>query len=166
MAVKWCGPQPGQRALDVCCGSGDLALLAAAVGPSGAVAQLDFAADMLQDAARREAAVAADNPWQRLAKVTWVPGDALELPFGDSVFDAATMGYGLRIVADIPKALSELRRVLVPGGTVSVLDFNNSSQPLVDTLQVGVYDHKGLMCRYGMGSSRPTGSPSAVQQLQ
>ena len=49
MAVKWCGAQPGQRALDVCCGSGDLALLlAAAVGPSGAVTGLDFAADMLQ----------------------------------------------------------------------------------------------------------------------
>lgn len=49
MAVKWCGAAPGQRALDVCCGSGDLAmLLAAAVGPSGSVTGLDFAADMLQ----------------------------------------------------------------------------------------------------------------------
>lgn len=49
MAVKWCGAQPGQRALDVCCGSGDLALLlSSAVGPSGAVTGLDFAAEMLQ----------------------------------------------------------------------------------------------------------------------
>lgn len=69
--------------------------------------------------------------------MTWVQGDALDLPFEDSLFDAATMGYGLRNVADISKALSELRRVLVRGGKVSVLDFNNSSQPLVDTLQVG-----------------------------
>lgn len=136
MAVKWAGAAPGQRALDVCCGSGDLALLlAAAVGQGGSVTGLDFAADMLQDASSREAAATADAPWQRSAKVTWVQGDALELPFDDASFDAATMGYGLRNVADIPKALAELRRVLVPGGKAAVLDFNNSSQPLVDSLQ-------------------------------
>lgn len=65
MAVKWCGVQPGQRALDVCCGSGDLALLlAAAVGPSGAVTGLDFAADMLQVGGWGENVVSS---WQSVA---------------------------------------------------------------------------------------------------
>jgi demethylmenaquinone methyltransferase/2-methoxy-6-polyprenyl-1,4-benzoquinol methylase len=91
---------------------------------------------LLQDASSREAAAAAEAPWQRAAKVSWVQGDALELPFEAASFDAATMGYGLRNVADIPCALSELHRVLVPGAKCAVLDFNNSSQPLVDSLQV------------------------------
>lgn len=89
-----------------------------------------------QDAEQREAAAASQQPGLRRAAITWVQGDALELPFSDASFDAATMGYGLRNVADIPQALRELRRVLVPGGKVAVLDFNNSSQPLVDALQV------------------------------
>lgn len=91
---------------------------------------------VLQDAQHREAAAAAESPWQRVASVSWVQGDALELPFSDASFDAVTMGYGLRNVADIPRALGELRRVLVPGGRAAVLDFNNSSQPLIDGLQV------------------------------
>jgi SAM-dependent methyltransferase len=66
----------------------------------------------------------------------WVQGDALQLPFEAAEFDAATMGYGLRNVADIRKALSELHRVLKPGGSAAVLDFNNSSDPLVDNAQV------------------------------
>lgn len=66
----------------------------------------------------------------------WIQGDALNLPFDNGEFDAATMGYGLRNVADIPKALSELCRVLSKGGKVAILDFNNSSQPLVDGVQV------------------------------
>jgi demethylmenaquinone methyltransferase/2-methoxy-6-polyprenyl-1,4-benzoquinol methylase len=65
-----------------------------------------------------------------------VQGDALDLPFEGASFDAVTMGYGLRNVADIPRALSELQRVLVPGGRAAVLDFNNSNKQLVDALQV------------------------------
>jgi SAM-dependent methyltransferase len=68
----------------------------------------------------------------------WVQGDAMDLPFGPAEFDAATMGYGLRNVADINKALSELHRVLKPGATAAVLDFNNSTDPLVDASQVGL----------------------------
>jgi SAM-dependent methyltransferase len=67
---------------------------------------------------------------------SWVQGDALRLPFPDADFDAATVGYGLRNVADIPAALRELRRVLRPGATVAALDFNNSENPLVDAVQV------------------------------
>lgn len=138
MAVRWSGARPGHSALDVCCGSGDLAFeLAAAVGPSGSVAGLDFAADMLSDAEQRRASRASARPASRpLARMSWVQGDALDLPFADASFDAATMGYGLRNVADIPKALRELRRVLKPGASAAVLDFNNAEgSPLVDAAQ-------------------------------
>jgi len=123
-AVKWSGASRGGTALDVCCGSGDLALrLAQAVGIDGSVTGLDFAQEMLDDAAARDRDLPAY--WDR-APITWVRGDARDLPFEDASFDAATVGYGLRNVADIPAALSELRRVLRPGASVAVLDFNNS----------------------------------------
>ena len=97
------------------------------------VTGLDFAAEMLQDAEHRQAAA---PPKQAAARVRWVQGDALALPFQDGAFDAATMGYGLRNVADIPGALAELARVLRPGGAVAVLDFNKSTDPFVDAFQV------------------------------
>ncbi|KAL4426079.1 hypothetical protein ABPG77_002665 [Micractinium sp. CCAP 211/92] len=135
MAVKWSGARTGQRALDVCCGSGDLAFrLAEAVGPSGSVVGLDFSANMLADAAQRqEARQARLGPSYSLE---WVQGDAMDLPFEDASFDAATMGYGLRNVADIPAALRELHRVLRPGCSVAILDFNNAADnPVVDATQ-------------------------------
>jgi SAM-dependent methyltransferase len=139
MAVRWARPPRGGAALDVCCGSGDLALeLAAAVGGAGTVVGLDFAQEMLDDAAAREGAAAAARPAARraaAAPVTWVRGDALALPFADASFDAATVGYGLRNVSDVPRALAELARVLRPGGTVAVLDFNNAEDGAVDALQ-------------------------------
>jgi len=138
MAVRWAGAGPGDAALDVCCGSGDLAFeLARAVGPSGSVTGLDFAAEMLEDAESRRRRQEAARPASRpAARMTWVQGDALDLPFADGSFAAATIGYGLRNVADVPRALRELLRVLRPGASVAVLDFNNSEDPLVDGVQV------------------------------
>lgn len=137
MAVKWSGAKPGGRVLDVCCGSGDIAfLLAKAVGPKGEVVGLDFAEDMLTYAASRE-----DGPSrpigsaQTAANIQWVQGDAMKLPFEAGHFEGATMGYGLRNVADIPAALRELHRVLKPGCTAAVLDFNNTDEPLADAAQ-------------------------------
>ncbi|GBF89833.1 hypothetical protein Rsub_02537 [Raphidocelis subcapitata] len=137
MAVRWSGAAPGHAALDVCCGSGDLAFeLARAVGAAGSVVGLDFAAEMLDDARARAEAAAAPRPAARPPPaMAWVQGDALDLPFPDCSFDAATMGYGLRNVADVPRALSELARVLKPGASAAVLDFNNNTDPLVDGVQ-------------------------------
>ncbi|KAJ9505154.1 hypothetical protein QJQ45_029286 [Haematococcus lacustris] len=137
MAVKWSGAKPGQRVLDVCCGSGDLAfLLSTAVGQRGQVVGLDFAAEMLADARQRQDQLQHSQPATRSATMQWVQGDAMQLPFSAGEFDAATMGYGLRNVASIPAALAELQRVLRPGGRAAILDFNNSQSALVDAVQV------------------------------
>jgi demethylmenaquinone methyltransferase/2-methoxy-6-polyprenyl-1,4-benzoquinol methylase len=127
MAVKWCQAKRGDTVLDCCCGSGDLAqILREVVGRDGRVVGLDFSQDMLQDAQRRDSSNGV---------IEWVQGDALDLPYPPGYFDAATMGYGLRNVSDIPRALRELHRVLRDGGRVAILDFNNSDDQIVDGLQ-------------------------------
>ncbi|WP_430685040.1 bifunctional demethylmenaquinone methyltransferase/2-methoxy-6-polyprenyl-1,4-benzoquinol methylase UbiE [Leptolyngbya sp. AN02str] len=130
MTVCWSEPPMGGTCLDVCCGSGDLTrLLAQAVGPNGRVYGLDFSTELL--------AIANTMTQQRVQPlpITWVEGDALQLPFADHTFDAATMGYGLRNVVDIPGSLSELYRVLKPGAKVAILDFHRPSDPIMQTFQ-------------------------------
>ncbi len=129
MAVKWAQPQPGDRALDLCCGSGDLALLLAdRVGPQGQVIGADFAAAQLA-IARQRAAAYPHLPLQ------WHQADALALPFADQSFHCATLGYGLRNLTDIPQALRELERVLKPGGRGAILDFHRPEAPLGQAFQ-------------------------------
>jgi demethylmenaquinone methyltransferase/2-methoxy-6-polyprenyl-1,4-benzoquinol methylase len=98
----------GDRVLDACCGTGDLALADQRAG--GTVTGLDFSERMLERARRKS------------ASVEWVQGDALALPFPDASFDAATVGFGVRNVVDLERGLAELRRVLRPGGRLGVLD--------------------------------------------
>ncbi|HEX5585444.1 class I SAM-dependent methyltransferase [Gaiella sp.] len=100
--------QPGDRVLDACCGTGDLALAAEREG--GVVTGLDFSPRMLERARRKS------------ATVRWVEGDLLALPFDDASFDAATVGFGVRNVADLDAALVELGRVLRPGGRLAILE--------------------------------------------
>lgn len=100
--------QPGDRVLDACCGTGDLALAAEREG--GIVTGLDFSPRMLERARRK-----SDT-------VTWVEGDLLELPFEDGTFDSATVGFGVRNVDDLEAGLRELRRVLRPGGRLAILE--------------------------------------------
>jgi demethylmenaquinone methyltransferase/2-methoxy-6-polyprenyl-1,4-benzoquinol methylase len=100
--------RPGDRVLDACCGTGDLAL--AARGAGGEVTGLDFSAKMLERARRKA------------PSIEWVEGDLLDLPFESASFDAATVGFGVRNVADLELALAELRRVLVPGGRLAILE--------------------------------------------
>jgi demethylmenaquinone methyltransferase / 2-methoxy-6-polyprenyl-1,4-benzoquinol methylase len=103
----------GDRVLDACCGTGDLALACARAG-AGSVVGLDFSPRMLERARRkgRDAGRA----------VEWVEGDLLELPFSDASFDAATIGFGIRNVDDLARGLAELRRVLRPGGRLGILE--------------------------------------------
>lgn len=129
MAVKWSQAQPGHQALDVCCGSGDLAmLLAQRVGPQGTVVGVDFSPAQLQVAHER-------SDRRCLKNLTWVEGDALNLPFEAEQFDCLTMGYGLRNVTDIPRCLKELYRVLKPGARAAILDFNRTVNPIMRSFQ-------------------------------
>jgi len=101
--------RPGDRVLDACCGTGDLALAARAAG-AGEVVGLDFSERMLERARRKA------------PELEWVRGDVLALPFEEASFDAATVGFGIRNVADLEAGLRELRRVLRPGGRLAVLE--------------------------------------------
>jgi demethylphylloquinol methyltransferase len=117
-AVAWLRPRPGQRLLDLCCGTGDLALvMAAKVRPGGLVLGIDAAAAPLEIACRR----AARQSWLPLQ---WRQEDALATKLPAAWGDGAVMAYGLRNLADPAAGLRELRRVLRPGGRAAVLDFN------------------------------------------
>jgi demethylmenaquinone methyltransferase/2-methoxy-6-polyprenyl-1,4-benzoquinol methylase len=100
--------RPGDRVLDACCGTGELAL--ACVREGGQVTGLDFSEPMLARARRKTDAV------------EWVEGDVVALPFDDAAFDAATVGFGVRNVQDLEGGLRELRRVLRPGGRLAILE--------------------------------------------
>ena len=98
----------GDRVLDACCGTGDLAV--ADVRAGGDVTGLDFSPRMLERARRKSDAV------------KWIEGDMLALPFEDGSFDAATVGFGVRNVVDLEHGLAELARILVPGGRLGILE--------------------------------------------
>lgn len=114
-AVRTVGAAPGVRALDVCCGTGDLAFLLADAGAG--VIGLDFSANMLEVARRR-----AGERGDRGGSVEFVQGDALALPFEDDSFDALTVAFGVRNVERLGGAFEEFARVLRPGGTVACLE--------------------------------------------
>jgi len=108
--------RPGDDVLDACCGTGDLAIAAREAG--GNVTGLDFSEPMLERARRKD------------ATIEWIRGDLLELPFGDGSFDAVTVGFGVRNVADLERGLAELRRVLRPGGRLGILEITRPRGPL------------------------------------
>ncbi|AFY40192.1 demethylmenaquinone methyltransferase [[Leptolyngbya] sp. PCC 7376] len=130
MAVKWSNVQPGDTALDICCGSGDLTLLLArTVGVMGKTIGIDFATKQL--------AIAAEKQTRQCPEfdITWQEGDALSLPFEAETFDGVTMGYGLRNVTNIPLALAEVYRVLKPGKKVAILDFHRPADQTKQAFQ-------------------------------
>ncbi|MBD2166093.1 bifunctional demethylmenaquinone methyltransferase/2-methoxy-6-polyprenyl-1,4-benzoquinol methylase UbiE [Calothrix membranacea FACHB-236] len=136
MTIKWSNPQPGDTCLDLCCGSGDIAFgLARRVGARGDVYGVDFSANLLAMAKER-----SQNQYPQ-PPITWVEADVLDLPFEDNKFDAATMGYGLRNVKDIPRSLKELYRVLKPGAKAAILDFHRPENPQLRSFQQWYLDN-------------------------
>ncbi|MBE9182214.1 bifunctional demethylmenaquinone methyltransferase/2-methoxy-6-polyprenyl-1,4-benzoquinol methylase UbiE [Oculatella sp. LEGE 06141] len=169
MAVQWSNPALGTTCLDVCCGSGDLArLLARRVGPTGQVFGIDFSSAQLAIARQRTQQCVTPLP------ITWVEGDALNLPFNANSFDAATMGYGLRNVVDIPASLKELHRVLKPGATVAILDFHRPTnsylrgfqQWYLDTIVVPTAQQLGIGDDYAYIAPSLDRFPSSSEQIQ
>ncbi len=126
--IQLAAVRPGQTALDVCCGTGDVTFALAA---AGAVATgFDFSEPMLSVARRRgETQTAALGRTDRV-RPTFQQGDALNLPFADATFDVVTISYGLRNLADFERGLRELTRVLRPGGRLLILDFGKPDHAL------------------------------------
>ena len=122
-ALLWLQPEPGQRLLDLCCGTGDLALvLAQKVRPAGLVLGIDAAEAPLEQARLR----ARRQPW---LPVEFRQGDAAATGLPEGWADGAVMAYGLRNLPDPAEGLRELRRLLRSGGRAAVLDFNRPADP-------------------------------------
>jgi demethylmenaquinone methyltransferase / 2-methoxy-6-polyprenyl-1,4-benzoquinol methylase len=114
---------PGDAALDVCCGTGDMALeLARRVAPGGHVVGCDFSEPMLDLARDKASERAVDG-----VRFEWA--DALELPYDGERFDAVTVGFGVRNLADLDRGLREMARVLKPGGRAVILEITQPTRP-------------------------------------
>jgi demethylmenaquinone methyltransferase/2-methoxy-6-polyprenyl-1,4-benzoquinol methylase len=123
MGVMLTQVPPGGSALDVCCGTGDFAFaLRRAVGPTGRVVGVDVSEEMLK--------VAREKSGRNQLYVEFMLGDVLELPFSDGEFDACTVGFGIRNVADITRAFAEMRRVCRPAGRVVCLEITQPHIPV------------------------------------
>jgi demethylmenaquinone methyltransferase/2-methoxy-6-polyprenyl-1,4-benzoquinol methylase len=143
---------PGASALDVATGTGDLALaLARRVGPDGVVVGSDFSEEMLA-VARRKAAAAG-------ARVTFESANALDLPYDDDRFHAATVGFGARNFSELDRGLSEMVRVVRPGGRVVVLEITSPAKPPLSTFYRLWFDHAVPVI------GRLTGEPDAYTYL-
>jgi demethylmenaquinone methyltransferase / 2-methoxy-6-polyprenyl-1,4-benzoquinol methylase len=119
--------RPGNAALDLCCGTGDLALeLRSRVGPQGRVVGADFSERMLELAGEKAAE-------RGLADVTFEWADALELPYSDASFDAVTVGFGVRNLADLDRGIGEMARVLRAGGRLVILEITQPQRPPLST---------------------------------
>ncbi|AUJ26405.1 demethylmenaquinone methyltransferase [Virgibacillus dokdonensis] len=120
--MKRMNVQMGSRALDVCCGTGDWALvMAEEIGAKGEVTGLDFSENMLSIAKQKQRKL-------ELEHVDFIQGNAMQLPFQDNSFDYVTIGFGLRNVQDYMTVLKEMYRVVKPGGKVVCLE---TSQPTI-----------------------------------
>jgi demethylmenaquinone methyltransferase / 2-methoxy-6-polyprenyl-1,4-benzoquinol methylase len=117
--------KPGNRALDVCCGTGDIAFALARNGAE--VTGLDFSEKMLEIAAQRKKSSA---PTLQTQAPIFLQGDAQQIPFPDHMFDIVTVGYGLRNLASWEQGLKEMIRVARPGARLVVLDFGKPPNAL------------------------------------
>jgi demethylmenaquinone methyltransferase / 2-methoxy-6-polyprenyl-1,4-benzoquinol methylase len=142
---------PGDRVLDACCGTGDLAVEAERRG--GRVVGLDFSEQMLERARGKS------------GTIEWVRGDALSLPFGDDDFDAATVGFGVRNLDDLDRGLRELWRVLRPEGKVAVLEITRPRGLLRPFFRIWLDAMIPLAGRFLPGGKAYTYLPASVRRF-
>lgn len=124
--------RPDALVLDLCCGTGDLALSLARAGKAR-VMGADFAHTMLVRAKEKSTAQAALSHASS-SPVIFLEADALHLPFGDSTFDLVTTAFGFRNLANYEVGLCEIHRILKPGGTIAILEFTEPPPGLVGDL--------------------------------
>lgn len=115
--IRLARPQPGERALDLCCGTGDLTLALAKRGAH--VTGLDFSDAMLQVAKEKSARFEQRSK----TKIEFIRGDAQQIPLADNSFDVLTIGYGLRNLGDLDAGLRDMWRVTKRGGRMVALEF-------------------------------------------
>ncbi|HLX31828.1 MAG TPA: class I SAM-dependent methyltransferase [Gaiellaceae bacterium] len=144
--------RPGDRVLDACCGTGDLAIAAKRAG-AGEVVGLDFSERMLERARRKA------------PELEFVQGDVLALPFEPASFDSAVVGFGIRNVADLEGALRELRRVVRPGGRVGILEITTPRGPLAPFYRLWFDRIVPLLGRVLPGGEAYTYLPASVRRF-
>jgi len=143
--------RPGDRILDACCGTGDLAIAARRRGAG--VVGLDFSERMLERARAKR------------GDVEWVCGDLLALPFDDGSFDAVTVGFGVRNVEDLTAALAEMRRVLRPAGRVGILEITRPRGVMAPFYRLWFDRLVPLLGRVLPGGSAYTYLPASVRRF-
>jgi demethylmenaquinone methyltransferase/2-methoxy-6-polyprenyl-1,4-benzoquinol methylase len=143
--------RPGDVVLDACCGTGDLAI--ADVQAGGRVMGLDFSERMLERARRKA------------PELEWANGDLLALPFGDDSFDAATVGFGVRNVDDLDRALGELRRVLRRDGRLGILEITRPQGLLSPFYRLWFDAVVPLLGKLVPGGSAYTYLPASVRRF-
>ena len=123
------------KALDLCTGTGDMAFMWAEKPQVVKVTAIDSCVPMLERASKRQ----KKSKNASVDKVNFIEADALNLPFPDNSFDVVTVGFGLRNVGDLDRAISEIHRVLKPEGYISCLDLGHPESGLVDSLYKGIF---------------------------
>jgi demethylmenaquinone methyltransferase/2-methoxy-6-polyprenyl-1,4-benzoquinol methylase len=120
--LRWARVQPGERVLDLCCGTGDITL--ALAGKGAVVTGLDFSEAMLRVAREKSERLPSSSG------IEFIHGDAQQIPFPDDSFHVVTIGYGLRNLADLEKGVRDMLRVTKSGGRLVSLEFGKPSNGL------------------------------------
>ncbi len=127
--------QPGQTAIDLCCGTCDWTIALAQASRTGSVVGLDFSQNMLNYGQTKI------NHLGLQQQIVLVHGNAMVIPYPDNQFDFATIGFGLRNVPDLDQVLSEMRRVVKPGGKVVCLEMSKPTAEPFRTIYYAYFNH-------------------------